>query len=374
MKLSEETELEILEPAQVVTPGQVLKHELDGRGWSQKDLSRIIGRPVQAINEIAGGQKAITPETALQLADAFGTPPEFWLDLEAKYRLRLAKQKPAEPEIVTRRKLFSLAPISELQHRGWISLSDSTEELASSLCRFLRIPSLDAFPESPVANLRTTAGSNPREANLAVWLKRAEILAMQEEPQGTFEPDKLETLVAALRELSTDPRGAREVPRALGDAGIRFVLIAHLPKTYLDGVQFKLDGQPVIGLTTRLDRIDNYWFVLFHELAHLHRGDKGTIDENVTTGDGNEIEQQTSDLAGSWLIGSGQLTEFLDAHPSPTWPEIVEGARTIGVHPAILLGRLQHEEKLGWEKFRAGLTRVRPLLEDWFDRPLDLNG
>jgi HTH-type transcriptional regulator / antitoxin HigA len=372
MKLSEETELEILEPAQVVAPGQVLKRELDGRGWSQKDLSRIIGRPVQAINEIAGGQKAITPETAIQLAAAFGQSAEFWLDLEATYRLRLAKQKPAEPEIVTRRRLYSLVPIAELQQRGWISMSASTTELVSSVCRFLQIPSLDALPSVPVANLHVSMGAEPHSANLAAWLKRAEALAREEEPAVGYDPKNLEAVIPELRELSTHPRGPREVPKVLGDAGIRLVLITHLPKTYLDGVQFKLDGEPVVGMTTRLDRIDNFWFVLFHELAHLHYQDDGNIDEKLEDG-GDEKEVQRSDLAASWLIGAEQFKSFRDAHPSPTWPDIVEGARTIGVHPAILLGRLQHVGALGWDIYRAGLSRVRPLVEDWLDKPIALN-
>jgi HTH-type transcriptional regulator / antitoxin HigA len=368
--LSDETEQEVLASAQPVAPGRVLRRELDARGWSQRDLSRIIGRPVQAINEIVGAQKAITPETSLQLAAAFGTSPDLWLDLEAKYRLHLAKEKQPEPDIVVRRKLYSLAPISELQHRGWISLSDSTQELAASVCHFFQIASLDTSPNFPVANLRVSTGSEPHSTNLGAWLKRAEALAKQETPAGTYDSGEIEAMIPRLRELSCESEGVREVPRVLGESGIRLVLIAHLPKTYLDGVQFKADGQPVIGLTMRLDRIDNYWFVLFHELAHLHRGDEGTVDENVSTGGPAGVERETSDLAGSWLISDAQLGEFLDAHPAPSWPDIVEGARVIGIHPAILLGRLQHEDKVGWNKFRAGLSQVRPLVADWLDQPI----
>jgi addiction module HigA family antidote len=79
-----------LAPARVPTPGRILSRELEARGWTQKDLAEIIDRPVQTINEIIRGSKQITPETAIELSHALGTSPEFWTNLEAKYRLYLA--------------------------------------------------------------------------------------------------------------------------------------------------------------------------------------------------------------------------------------------------------------------------------------------
>ena len=89
-----------LRPARVVSPGRILSRELEARGWTQKDLAEIIGRPIQTINEIIRGTKQVTPETALELADAFNTSPEFWMNLEANYRLHLARKERDEQEIV----------------------------------------------------------------------------------------------------------------------------------------------------------------------------------------------------------------------------------------------------------------------------------
>ncbi|MEH2453952.1 HigA family addiction module antitoxin [Nostoc sp.] len=62
---------------------------MEARGWTQKDLAEIIGRPVQTINEIIRGSKRITPETAIELSQALGNSPEFWTNLEAKYQVHL---------------------------------------------------------------------------------------------------------------------------------------------------------------------------------------------------------------------------------------------------------------------------------------------
>jgi addiction module HigA family antidote len=77
-----------LTPARVPAPGKILSRELEARGWTQKDLAQMIGRPVQIINEIILETKQITPETANKLSQALGTSAEFWTNLEAKYDMR----------------------------------------------------------------------------------------------------------------------------------------------------------------------------------------------------------------------------------------------------------------------------------------------
>ncbi len=87
-------------PAQITPPGRIVARELEARGWTQKHLATLIGRPVQAINQIIKGTKQITPQTALAFAEVFGTSAEFWVNLEAHYQLNLARQKQNEAEKV----------------------------------------------------------------------------------------------------------------------------------------------------------------------------------------------------------------------------------------------------------------------------------
>ena len=73
-----------------LTPGQLLRDELQARGWTQKALAEIMGRPVQLINEIIHDKKQITAETAWELGEALGIPAEHWWNLEKDYRLEKA--------------------------------------------------------------------------------------------------------------------------------------------------------------------------------------------------------------------------------------------------------------------------------------------
>jgi HTH-type transcriptional regulator / antitoxin HigA len=80
-------------PFRPVSPGEILREEIEARGWTQKELAGKIRRPYQAVNEIIRGRKQITAMTALGLAHVLGTSPEFWMNLEMNYRLDLARRE-----------------------------------------------------------------------------------------------------------------------------------------------------------------------------------------------------------------------------------------------------------------------------------------
>ena len=116
-------------PAEVFSPGDFIKEEIEARGWTQRDLAAILGRPVQMVNELLSGRKAVTSETACGLAEAFGTSAELWLNLESGYRLFRYRQKGEgrTGEVSLRSRLYELAPIKDMMSRRWIPESDNVE-------------------------------------------------------------------------------------------------------------------------------------------------------------------------------------------------------------------------------------------------------
>ncbi|MHB9024852.1 MAG: HigA family addiction module antitoxin [Armatimonadota bacterium] len=79
-------------PAIPTHPGEVLQEEIEARGLTQKQLAEKMGRPVQIVNMILNGRKGISAETAIDLEKAFPEiPAEFWMDLDARYRLHVAR-------------------------------------------------------------------------------------------------------------------------------------------------------------------------------------------------------------------------------------------------------------------------------------------
>lgn len=359
---------EKLRAARVPPPGRIIKRELDARGWTQKDLAQIMDRPEQTISQIVNAKKRITPETALQLAAAFGTSAEFWLNLEASYQLHQTRQEEEHPEISRKSRLYSLVPLSEICKRGWIRCGGTLEEMERRVCEFLGIATPDEVPQLAVS-FRQSAIGDPEVAAEIAWVKRVEHL-VQQQTVGDFERERLEDGMDDLLACAVTARDVRRVPPLLQDLGVHVVIVPHLSKTYLDGAAFRLNGNPVVALTLRYDRIDNFWFTLLHELAHIVAGHEGgyldDLDEEADTPE----EVEANRLARDWLIDRDELQAFVTAtEPYFSREKIIEFAEYVQRHPGIVVGRLQYKEVIPYKNLREFLVPLEDYLEPWIDRP-----
>ena len=253
-------------PAEVFAPGELIREELEARGWTQVDLAEILGRPVRLVNELVAGKKQITPDTAKGLAEAFqGTDPVFWMNLDSAYRL--SKAKPVNASVGRRSKLYSLYPVREMIKRCWIEASDNLDVLEYRVRSFFEIGSLEDTPVFSHAAKATQYAE--RTGSQWAWLWRAKHLA-QGVSAATYSEQKLRDAVVKLRSLLAAPEDARHVPLILTEAGVRFVIVEFLPGAKIDGAAFWLDkANPAIAMSLRFDRINNFWFVLRHEIEHV---------------------------------------------------------------------------------------------------------
>jgi HTH-type transcriptional regulator / antitoxin HigA len=357
-----------LTPARVPPPGRILSQELEARGWTQTDLAAIMNRPPQAISEIINAKKQITPETAIELAPALDTSPEFWINLEANYQLHLARKNKTNNTIERRRRLFELAPVTELIKKKWIKASDSIDELERELCAFLDIASPNDCPTA-LASFRHSEVRGPEAAAQVAWLKRVENLA-REQPINPLKLDELRLNLSSLLSLTWKLEGVREVPDFLHGFGVHFLIVPHLSKTYIDGAAFRLDDHPVIALTLRYDRIDNFWFTLLHELAHLLLDHEDVYFDSILGKDDevlDEPELEANAQARDWLISTDAYSAFVSRFDFSK-AAILEFSEEIKRHPGIVVGRLQKEGILEYRQQRALLERVSPVLADWIDR------
>jgi HTH-type transcriptional regulator/antitoxin HigA len=356
-----------LTPARIVTPGRILARELEARGWSQKDLAEVIQRPAQAINEIIQGTKQITPDTALELSEAFGTSPEFWNNLEANYRLNLAKKQKNDSDIQRRSCLYSLAPIAELIKRQWIKpKTNAIEDLEKAVCDFLKISSPDEAPKLAV-NFRHNRQLDPKNSSLIAWMKRVEYLAEKQEV-GEFKPEKLRAAIPDLLACAESESKIARVPSLLLDSGIHFVIVPHLGKTYLDGAAFYLGHNPVIALTLRYNRIGCFWFTLLHELGHIDAGHQGIYLDDIDRPEHSPAEEEAHQKARDWLIPPLAYENFiLETQPKFSGKAIEAFAHAQKRHPGIIIGRLQHDNCISYSNLRKYLVKVHSYLTDWID-------
>jgi HTH-type transcriptional regulator/antitoxin HigA len=358
----------ILQSARAVPPGGILTRELEARGWTQKDLARIMGRPTQAINEIVRGAKQITPETALELAEAFGTSAELWTNLESQYRLAMARNGKDIKEIARKSRLYSLAPVSELLKRGWILEGKSFEELEQNVFTFMGATSTEEMGKHAV-NFRHARNRGPELSAQIAWVRRVEQLAAsQQVPE--FKVEKLETTLPELLACSARPEDISFVPDMLIKAGVHFVVVPHLEKTYLDGAKLTLGKNPVVALSLRYDRIDSFWFTLLHELAHIVLNHQGSYLDNLYEPDHVDGEEKDANrLAGQWLLDIKAFKVFVkETQPYFSRSAIFRFAASQERHPGIVVGRLHYEKLVDYKNLRGMLVKVSPFLGEWINR------
>lgn len=361
-----------LRPFRPIKPGEILQEELDSRGWSQADLADILGRPVQAVNEIIAGKKAITPDTAVALSKALGTSPEYWLNLESAYRLDLLDKRQGNGNDIERRsRLYSAAPVKEMVKRRWITVPNhrDLDQVEEEVCRFLNVQSLDDPPQLAFA-ARKSARTHPHSSSQLAWACRVKQMAAKMKV-GRYSESKLQRVIKGLPRLSVSHKETRKLPSLLAELGIRFVIVEHLPKTRIDGASLWLDGQkPVVALSLRYDRVDCFWFTLMHELAHVLASDARAemlVDDSLVGKDAEpaenkiNIEARADKMASEWLIPLKALQKFLDqTNPFISRREVLAFADELGVHPAIAVGRLQHAGEVPWTHYRNLLDKIRP--------------
>ncbi|MBI2767254.1 MAG: HigA family addiction module antidote protein [Chloroflexi bacterium] len=349
-------------PAEVFSPGEILRTEIEERGWTQADLADILGMSLTGVGEILNGKRGITAETARGLSDALGTSAESWLNLDARYRLHSAHPRPGTK---LRSQIYSKVPVREMVRRQWIDGSADPDVLARAVCTFLAIDSLDDEPRPfPHAARKATSYERSSSGQVA-WLCRVAQLAPAVPTSGEYNGVGAE-VVSSLRALVPEPGDVRHVPGVLADHGIRFLVVEALPGSRIDGVCFWLDSQsPVIALSLRYGKLHNFWHTLLHELWHVKHGDgrmNAVIDTDLGFGEGDlpAVERAANRFAVESLIRASELNRFIEAAGRVyTLNSIQRFAARIGVHPAIVIGHLAHRSEISWARFGTHLPNVR---------------
>jgi len=351
-------------PAEVFPPGEFIREELDARGWTQGDLAQIMDRPLRLVNELVAGKKQITPETARGLATAFGdNDPLYWMGLDSAYRL--ASSAPVDDLVARRAKLYSRFPVREITKRKWIEPSDRIDVVEHRVCRFYGIKDIDEpihFDHAAKADQY-----DERTPIQYAWLYRAKELA-QAVQSGSYSEKKLRSALDKLKELLAAPEEIRQAAHILSEAGVRFVIVEHLPGAKIDGATFWLGDSPVIAMSLRFDRVDNFWFVLRHEIDHVLNRDGQVIDVELMENIRDNValppeEVRANSEASEFCVPQEELKSFIvRIRPLYSEQRILLFARRIGVHPGIVVGQLQFRKEIPYTHFHKFRVKVREIV------------
>jgi len=265
-------------------------------------------------------------------------------------------------------------PIKEMYLRNWFEgFSGSLDAAVANAEELVRgfVKASLGKPVQALARQRVRSGGIVDWYALLAWQCRIIGLARKKEVAGKYKQKAITNeWLRKLAHISIEENGPQKAIDYLQSSGVRLVVEPHLPQTHLDGAAFLLPHEsPVVGLTLRYDRLDNYWFVLLHELIHvmkhLHQGGIESIFDDLDA-KAEDIEQEADEKAGEILVPEDKwntaLARYLRSEDS-----IKNFAREIGVHPAIVAGKIRREaNNYTILTNMVGQGKVRKLFPDVF--------
>ncbi len=330
-----------------IGPGEVIKKDLAALNWTQDDLARVMGMSTKAVNEIIKNKSGITLETARLLSKTFRQSPEFWLNLDAAYRLHLAEESEREKDTEQHALILKHMPVKDMIRKGWLKQYTEVSDLVRQVKEFWKASALDfewmeAAPEPWYR--KSEAYEKFTKYYALTWQQMARNTARLRKVPA-YRKEKLKALASELARYSMQAKGAAEFLLDLQSCGVKFFVLEHLPKTYLDGASFRDRGNPVIVYACRFDRLDNFWFTLAHEIAHvilhLDRKDACFLDDMQSEGtEGPELE---ADDYAAKLIRAEEIKRFCVPFSKYISTERVRRcAESVQVGEAVVVGVLQH--------------------------------
>jgi HTH-type transcriptional regulator/antitoxin HigA len=344
-------------PIEPPDPIDAILFRMEEKGLKQVDLIPYFGTSSR-VSEVLKRKRPLTVQMIRAISVGLG--------ISAETLVGLGENSVPEKEEID----WSKFPIKEMMTRGWLEHVthrgfDSAEDLVKNYI-------VGAGLQFGAASFRRTLSGEAKSPTtlyaLYAWLARVIQRARRKKRRlGIFRKDSLNaSFLRELAQMSWSDQGPLLAIEYLQKHGIAVIIERQLKSTQLDGAALKdTDSTPVVALTLRFDRVDNFWFTLLHEVVHIwkhvdNETDAFVDDLNATSTDRREAEANR--LAGEAFIPR-LIWKRSDAFMAPSKDSIEKLARDLKIHPAIIVGRL-HKETGNFALFNSmiGHRGVRGML------------
>ncbi|MEW6262757.1 MAG: transcriptional regulator [Thermodesulfobacteriota bacterium] len=324
-------------------PIEAIKFRMEQSGLKPADLVPFIGSKSK-VSEVLSGKRTLTLSMMRALNVHLGISAEVLLQ-------EPGAKIPKEAEID-----WTRFPLKEMANRGWIKKANDIYARAEEIMRgfIIRAGGMDIVVQ-PVFRRNEGGRKNVKTDHyaLTVWCLRVlESAGKESLPAVYVENTVTDGFLRSVAKLSFFSNGPILAQEFLANHGIHLIVVSHLNKTYLDGATMVLSSKtPVIGLTLRYDRIDNFWFTLLHELAHVKDIFSSGVDlyvDDMTLRKKNghsddKVEEAADRMAEEALIPSDVWNSHAARH-SANEALVKKLARKLEIHPAIIAGRIRYEQ------------------------------
>lgn len=351
-------------PQVVFHPGDTLEEKLQEMGMGPKEFAIRTGKPEKTIIAVIKGESSITADMAIKFESVTKIPAHFWMNSQRLYDEFVAREK--------RNEIIKLAiawarqfPLLEMIKKDWLPACKTIEDKTLELLSFFSVSEPEAWEdyylkqELKVAFSISLAHTNEPYA-ISAWLRKGELQAA-ELPAGIYSEKSFKELLPELKSLMANQPDdyLKQLQEKCLKSGVKVVYTSCLPKAPINGSTRWLNDTPLIQLSGRYKRNDNFWFAFFHEAGHiLLHGKKDIFLEDIEYPDKEtKKEIEADNFAIRWTLTEAQEKEVMAAQ---TFNDntIRQFALKFNTHPAIIIGRLQHKKLIPYTMGRDLLVPV----------------
>lgn len=344
-------------PDWVSPPGDTITDIIEEKGWNQQELAERLGMSEKHLSHLVNGKVPLTDEVATKLANVLGSTIGFWLSREAKFREHLAR-------IEEEKKCFdwvdwlSHLPVKDLMSTSSIQkrrVDDKNKPAIVKDClQFFGIATpneWDSYYSGMQVSFRRSREEQSDIGAISAWLRLGEIEAEKYHDIPKYNKARFEKSLSEIRKLTIGRAEEFEpvMRKLLDESGVLLVLVPAIPKAHVSGIaRWLTPTKPIIQMSLYGKTNDRFWFTFFHEAAHilLHANNAEEkkavfLDDPLSAKSDDPKEKEADNWAGEWLIPEKYTPELANLSRKD---DVRQFSEKIGIHPGIVVGRLQHDK------------------------------
>lgn len=331
-------------------PGCYIQDIIEEMEITQEEFAIRLGTTPKTISKIVNGETNLSKDIALKLSNMLGTSIELWLNLQTTYDKKVLEIQNLQ-DIDEQKAILDDIDYNYFVNLGVVEKTRNSEEKINNMRNFLIISNLKVLLQPDfLVNYRTATQSVSQKniINSRAWLQTA-INFGKKQDVNDFNAKKLESYISEIRSmtLKSPNQFLPRLKEIFNDCGVTFVLLPYLKNSNINGaVKWINKNKVILALNDRRNYADTFWFSLFHEIKHVlqQKHQQLFISElgNDLSSLDNKLEKEADEFASNTLIPQDYY-DRISTQRNFSDEAIRTYALNIGVHPGILLGRLQHD-------------------------------
>ena len=349
-------------------PGFYIEEIIEELEMTQEEFAKRLDVSAKTISKLINAQISLSDEIASRISLMLGISAATFINLQKTYDLKVLEIEKTQ-KLNTQKNIIKDIDYNYFIHNNILPATKNIEEKIENLCSFLRVSSL-ALLKKPdlLASFRTSVQTVTEKniVNANVWLQTAINFGLNKSVDP-FNEKKLKDSIPEIRAMTLmSPKDfLPKLEKIFKECGVAFVLLPSLKNCGVNGVIKWYGDKVILALNDRNSYADTFWFSLFHEIGHiLQQKKKKTIinDKNLSQ-TSEDLETEADQFARNVLFPQKEYDTFLNCGPHGfTYDRICFYANRMGIHPGIIIGRLQHDGYISYSTYTSKRVKYQIIM------------